>query len=288
MTDSGSSPTIGDAIHQAAEALETGGVVFGHGTDNAWDEAVALVLSVTRLPDDRVSLNQPLTASVNARIQELLGRRIAERIPLAYLLGHAPFAGLDFLIEPGVVIPRSPIAELICQDFSPWLRQPPQRIIDLCCGSGCIGIAAALNFPDAHLTLVDVDAQAVRLTRKNVSLHALGDRATVLHSDLFEALAPGGFDLILSNPPYVDGTDMRALPPEYRHEPGLGLDGGPDGLSVVHRILAAVPERLNSGGILVCEVGASAPALLRAYPETEFFWPDLTGGGEGVFILSDH
>lgn len=262
--------------------------MFGHGTDNAWDEAVALVLGVARLPDDRASLGQPLSAALNARIQELLGRRIDERIPLAYLLGHARFAGLDFLIEPGVVIPRSPIAELIQQDFSPWLKQPPRHIIDLCCGCGCIGIAAALNYPDAQLTLVDVDDQAISLARKNVSLHALEDRTMVVQSDLFAALTPGRFDLILSNPPYVDGTDMRALPPEYRHEPGLGLDGGPDGLSVVQRILAALPERLTADGLLVCEVGASAPALLRAFPKTEFYWPDLIGGGEGVFILSDH
>ena len=288
VSDQDSAVTVADQIELARQRLDESAVVYGHGTDNAWDEAVTLVLRAAALPDAQESLQLTLSEETRRKILTLLDRRIRERIPLAYLLGHAPFAGLDFLIEPGVVIPRSPIGELIAQGFEPWLTQPPARIVDLCCGCGCIGIAAALAFPDAQLTLVDVDPLAISLSRRNVAKHGLEQRAVVVHSDLFDAIPAGRFDLILSNPPYVDATDMRSLPEEYLHEPALGLAGGSDGLTIVRRIIEALPDRLSDDGILVCEVGMSAPALLRAYPRTEFLWPDLEWGGEGVFILSHH
>ncbi|MEE8078168.1 MAG: 50S ribosomal protein L3 N(5)-glutamine methyltransferase [Pseudomonadales bacterium] len=276
---------VAEQIKRVALALEEGSVVFAHGTDNAWDEAVALVLTVAELPNDKASLAAELTESDRQRIVDLLKRRVVERIPLPYLLGTAWFAELEFLIEPGVVIPRSPIAELIGARFSPWLTGSPASVLDLCCGSGCIGIASALAFAECHLTLADVDATAVTLARRNVDRHGLTQRTQVVRSDLFADLPPGQFDLIVCNPPYVDTVDMRALPPEHRHEPAQGLAGGGDGLTVVHELLAELPGRLNPDGMLVCEVGASAAALQREYSRTGFIWPDLTQGGSGVFIL---
>jgi len=278
--------TVADCIEAAAGRLEAAGVVFGHGTSSAWDEATALVLAVAELPDDRRSLTAAVSSAQLERIEHLLQRRCDERIPLPYLLGVAYFAGYRFDITAGVVIPRSPIAELIGRRFEPWLREPPQRIIDLCCGSGCIGIAAALTFPRSTLVLADIDADAVVLAGRNVCRHGLESRTEVVQSDLWDQISPGTFDLILCNPPYVDATDMRTLPREYQHEPVLGLAGGEDGLDIVHRLLAVRNERLNADGLLVCEVGASAAALSRAYPELPLFWPDLERGGEGVFLLS--
>lgn len=276
---------VAEQIKRAAQALKEASIVFAHGTDNAWDEAVALVLTVAKLPNDKASLATELAESDRQRIVDLLKRRVVERIPLPYLLGTAWFAGLEFFIEPGVVIPRSPIAELIEAGFSPWLSGGPATILDLCCGSGCIGIASALAFPESQLTLVDVDATAIALARRNVARHGLQRRTQIVRSDVFADLAPGQFDLILCNPPYVDAVDMRALPPEHRHEPAQGLAGGTDGLNLVHELLAELPGRLNVDGTLVCEVGASSAALLRAYARTGFIWPDLTQGGSGVFIL---
>lgn len=277
--------TAGTLIERLAAQFADAGLVFGHGYDNPWDEAVALVLQVAGLPDDRAVLEQTLETGVVARIEALARRRCAERIPLAYLTGHSTFAGYDFLMAPGVVIPRSPLGELIEQRFAPWLRRPPERILDLCCGSGCIGIAAALAFSNTRVDLVDVDPAALALTRRNVARHGLGQRARVHASDLFAALPEGRWDLILSNPPYVNAVDMASLPPEYRHEPVHGLAGGADGLELVARMLAELPRRLASGGLFVGEVGASAPDLLRRFPDLPFLWPELAGGGEGVFLL---
>jgi ribosomal protein L3 glutamine methyltransferase len=277
---------VGDVIEDLAARFSEAGLVYGHGTDNAWDEAVALVLGVTGLPDDRSVLDRPVSAAEQARVAELAVRRIEQRVPVAYLLGGCRFAGLEFLIEPGVVIPRSPIGALIQDHFAPWLARDPETIIDLCCGSGCLGIAAALAFPSARVDLIDIDPVALDVARRNVELHRLGHRVRVHPSDLFEALSPGRWDLILSNPPYVDGTDMGSLPPEYRHEPVIGLAGGRDGLDVVVRLLDALPQRLASGGLFVCEVGGSAAALCRRFPRTPFVWPELPDGGEGVFLLS--
>ncbi len=277
--------TAGEVIEELAARFDAAGLAFGHGTDNAWDEAVALVLGVSGLPDDRAVLQQALTPEQLAELSSLAQRRIDDRVPVAYLLGRWRFAGLEFLVEPGVVIPRSPIGPMLRRRLRPWLKRDPATVLDLCCGSGCIGIAAAVAFPEARVDLADVDPQAVELARRNVALHGLEERVRVHQSDLFESLPPARWDLILSNPPYVDAVDMASLPPEYRHEPELGLAGGPDGLDLVARILEALPDRLAPGGTFVCEVGASAPALVRRFPRTEFIWPELEDGGEGVFIL---
>jgi ribosomal protein L3 glutamine methyltransferase len=280
-------PTVGALIESLADRFEAAGLVFGHGTDNAWDEAVALVLGVTGLPDDRAVLERSVSAADVARIDALGRRRVEQRVPLAHLLGRCRFAGTTFLVEPGIVIPRSPIGGLLARRLAPWLTRAPQRILDLCCGTGCLGIVAARAFPQARVDLADVDARAVDLARRNVARHRLEQRVTVHRSDLFDRLPPGHWDLIVSNPPYVDRADMASLPPEYRHEPVLGLAGGEDGLDLVARMLAALPQRLAPGGSFVCEVGASAAALVRRYPGTPFVWLDLPEGGEGVFLLAE-
>jgi ribosomal protein L3 glutamine methyltransferase len=277
--------TVAKLIGAVAQGFERAGLVFGHGFDSAWDEAVYLVLTVAGLPDDRAVLDRPLLEAEEAAVRRLASRRVDERVPLAYLLGRCRFAGRDYLVEPGIVVPRSPIGALIADRLAPWLTAAPGRILDLCCGTGCIGIAAALAFPDATVDLVDVDSRAVDLASRNAAGHEVADRVRALQSDMFESLPSGRWDLILCNPPYVDAADMAALPAEYRHEPVSGLAGGGDGLDLVVRLLDALPQRLASGGTLVCEVGGSAPALLRRYPRTAFVWPDLPAGGEGVFIL---
>ena len=272
-------------IEAVAASLADSDVVYGHGTDNAWDEAVALVLGVTGYSDDSANLGFEVDSDHEKKIHSLLHRRISERIPMAYLLGECAFAGHRFHIETGVVIPRSPIAELISVRFKPWLSQAPETIVDLCCGSGCIGIAAALEFPDSHLTLVDLDPKAVAVAGRNAARHGLVERTNIVQSDLFDSVIAGRFDLIVSNPPYVAAQDMVSLPEEYAHEPELGLAGGPDGLDLLRRILDVLPERQSEGGLFVGEVGMSAAALLAAFPDLPFIWPDLISGGAGVFIL---
>ncbi len=259
-------------------------LVYGHGTDNAWDEAVALTLQVSGFADDENELERTVPDDVRAQVLALAKRRVDERLPLAYLTGRCQFAGLEFLVEPGVVVPRSPIAGLLLEALRPWMKRPPLRVLDLCSGSGCLGILAAYVFEEAEVVLAELNPQAAALAEKNVALHGLTGRVSVCQGDLFERVG-GRFDLILSNPPYVDGPDMASLPDEYRAEPELGLAAGADGLDVVRRILRDCGDYLNQNGLLVCEVGASAPALLRAYPALPFVWPHLPAGGDGVFLL---
>ena len=271
------------ALHQRFTAAD---LSYGHGTDNAWDEAVALALAVTGFEDDESELARYVPPDQEVAAHELAGRRASERVPLAYVLGRWPLAGVEFLVEPGVVVPRSPIAFLLAEGLAPWCVQPPARVLDLCSGSGCLGILAAMAFPECTVQLSELDPQAADLAARNVELHGLSDRVAVRTGDLYEPVQ-GPFDLIIANPPYVDAADMSTLPAEYRAEPAMGLGAGADGLDVVRRILAEASGHLAEGGVLVCEVGASAPALLRAYPEVPFIWPHLPGGGEGVFLL-DH
>ncbi|MEZ5597194.1 MAG: 50S ribosomal protein L3 N(5)-glutamine methyltransferase [Pseudomonadales bacterium] len=274
----------GDLIQSVSEQFERAELFYGHGTDNEWDEAVALVLGVTGLPDEDASLHTLVPEAAVRKVLGLAERRVVERVPLPYLLGRWWFAGYEFLVEPGVIVPRSPIAELITHAFRPWLRRAPARVLDLCCGGGCIGIATALTFPDSEVVMTDIDPAAVALARRNIALHGLETRVRVLETDLYDGVE-GRFDMILTNPPYVDAVDLAALPPEYAHEPVLALDGGGDGLDLMRRILAGAPARLSPGGILVGEVGASAAALCRSVPALPFVWVDLEDGGDGVFVL---
>ncbi len=281
--------TVGQALQYCHEALANSDVTFGHGTDNPWDEAVQLVLSVADLPldaDDGV-LPHPLDDDAFARMQALLRRRTTEHLPLPYLLGRAWFAGLEFRCDQRAIIPRSPIAELIQRDFQRWYSGPePRRLLDLCCGGGCIGLAAAHYFPQMEVDLLDIDAAALDLARENVAQLGLGNRVRVLQSNLFDALGDERYDLIISNPPYVDALDLASMPAEFHHEPELALGSGADGLDLARLILAEAPNFLKESGLLIVEVGNSWVALEEAYPRLPFTWVEFEHGGHGVFALS--
>jgi len=279
--------TLADWIRYAATQFAGAELHYGHGTDNPWDEAVALLRGACRLPHDKLEfvLDARLTRRERHDVDRLVRTRIIDRVPVPYLTNEAYFAHRRYVIEPGVLIPRSPIAELIDAEFAPWMTASPRRILDLCTGSGCIGIACAHAFPDAHVVLSDVEPHALSLARRNVQLHGVGDRVDVVGSDLFAALAGTTFDLIVSNPPYVAAADLAAMPAEYRHEPVRALAAGEDGLDAVRRILADAHAHLAVGGLLVVEVGASAGALREAYPDLPFAWPNFERGGDGVFVL---
>lgn len=287
--DIGEMQTLRDVLRWSVSRFRQAELCFGHGTDNAWDEARWLVLGSLSLPHDSPDwvLDARLSTPERERLSSLLRRRIVERVPTAYLLGEAWFAGLRFTVDPRVLIPRSPIAELLDAGLEPWLGgRYPARILDLCCGSGCIGIAAALRFPGSRVDLADVSADALALARQNVRAHGLGDAVRVIESDLFAALGDETYDLILCNPPYVDAADMAVLPPEFHHEPRLGLAAGEDGLDLARRILAGARERMTDDGMLVLEVGNSAEALEASFPDIAFLWPDFENGGAGVALIS--
>ena len=281
--------TVGQALQYCFNALEASDACYGHGTDNPWDEAVQLVLTVADLPldaDDSV-LPLPLASTAVERIELLLRRRIDEHVPLPYLLGRAWFAGLEFACDRRALIPRSPIAELILNDYQPWYAgPPPRRLLDLCCGGGSIGLAAAHYQPALQVDLADLDEDALALARVNAARLGLEARVSCHHSDLFDALPRERYDLILSNPPYVDAQDLADMPAEYHHEPERGLASGPDGLQLTRRILTAAAEFLAPQGLLVVEVGNSWEALEQAYPRVPFTWLEFAHGGHGVFALT--
>jgi len=281
--------TVGEALQYCSETLSGSDVFFGHGTDNAWDESVQLVLSVADLPldsDDGV-LPHPLDSAAFARLQALLRARMDQHTPLPYLLGKAWFAGLEFICDERAIIPRSPLAELIVNEFQPWYSGPaPRRVLDLCCGGGCIGLAVAHYFPDVLVDLADIDPAALALARENTQAMGLADRVNIIESDVFSALGEVRYDLILSNPPYVDAQDLAELPAEFRHEPELALGSGPDGLDLTRRILRDGRRFLADSGLLVVEVGNSWAALEEAYPLVPFTWLEFEHGGHGVFALS--
>ena len=279
--------TIVDLVRWGAARLDAAGVVFGHGTDNAVDEALALVLHAAGLgPGAPESLfASRLTRAERRGAADLIVRRIRERVPAPYLTGRAWFAGLEFACDARALVPRSPIAEWIERGFEPWLDPDSvERVLEIGTGGGAIAIACAMAFPDATVDAIDVSDAALELARENCAAHDVGDRVGLFRSDVYDGVSDR-YDLIVSNPPYVDAETMDALDPEYRHEPRVGLEAGADGLDCVHRILAGANRHLRPGGVLVCEVGASRPALERAFPAVAFTWLDLSRGGEGVFLL---
>jgi ribosomal protein L3 glutamine methyltransferase len=282
--------TLRDYVRWGASRFNAAGVYFGHGTASATDEAVALVLHALHLPHDLPSgyFGCVLLPEERERIVDLIERRIGERKPAAYLIGEAWFCGLPFYVDERVLVPRSPIAEPIERQFSPWLSEPESvtDILDLCTGSGCIGIACALAFPKARVDLVDISASALEVARRNIDRHELGDRVSAVESDLYGALGGRRYDLIISNPPYVNTEEWQALPAEYHAEPKLGLESGRDGLDCVRRILSEAETYLKPDGLLVVEVGSSAEALEEAYPRVPFCWLDFERGGDGVFLLT--
>lgn len=279
--------TVIDFIRYGASRFGEAGLCFGHNCDNALDEATQLVLHALHLPHDLnpVYGQARLTAAEKERVQALLGRRIEERVPAAYLTGEAWFAGLSFKSDPRALVPRSPIAELIEAGFEPWLRgREVHRALDLCTGSGCIAIAMAHYHPDWSVDATDISADALALAEENRRrLHAGNVR--LVRSDLFAELAAQRYDLIVSNPPYVTEAEIGALPPEYRHEPQLGLRAGTDGLDFALRILRDAPDHLTEQGLLICEVGEAERALGGLLPELPLAWIEFKVGPMGVFAV---
>ena len=280
--------TIADWIGRVAEALTRADLHYGHGTDNAEDEAAWLVLHAASLPLDGSFTDgeRLLPEPVARRIDELVRARCETRKPLAYLTGSAFFAGLEFDVDEHVLVPRSPVAELILDRFRPWMD--PQRIravLDLCTGSGCIAIACARAFEQAHVDAADISEDALAVAQINVERFQLHEWVRLVESDLFAGLGGMRYQLIISNPPYVSVEEMATLPEEYLHEPRLGLTAGSAGLDVVIRILAQAGQHLEPDGILVVEVGNSQAALAEAFPEVPFLWLDFERGGHGVFLL---
>jgi len=281
--------TLRDFVRWGASRFNEANLFFGHGTDNAIDEAVALILHALHLnqnlPESLWACH--LTLDEKQQISQLFQRRINERIPAPYLTNEAWFAGLSFYVDQNVLIPRSPIAELIEQQFDPWLETDHiQTVLEIGTGSGCIAIATALVLTDAHIDAVDISPQAIKIAQKNIETYDLSNRVTLLEGDVFEPVQNKKYDLIICNPPYVDAFEMENLPPEFQHEPRLALEAGNDGLDIVRKILQQAHNYLNDKGLLIVEVGASQPTLLETYPDVDFIFPDFKRGGDGVFLLT--
>jgi len=281
--------TLRDYIRWSASRFTEHQVSFGHGTVAALDEAAALVLHTVHQPYNLAEayLDTVLTLDERQSVIDMIGRRINERIPAAYLTHEAIFAGLSFYVDERVLVPRSPIAELIEQRFAPWIdEEQVSNILDLCTGSGCIAIACAYAFPEAYVDAVDLSPDALAVAERNVNQHHLADAVTLYESDLFEELPETRYDIIVSNPPYVNLEEWRQLPKEFHAEPEMGLKAGETGLDIVIRILVDADNYLTDTGILVVEVGSSAGTLQDKFPDVPFYWLDFERGGDGVFLLT--
>lgn len=284
--------TIRELVDWGSRMLDESGVFYGHGTDNAYDEALSLVLYALEL-DYSISeqeLERTLSVEQQSRVKAVLHQRIETRRPAPYITGRIWFAGIELEIDESALIPRSPIAELIENRFEPWANlsaggAAPPAILDLCTGSGCIAIACALHLPDVQVVGSDISRPALALARRNLERYALQQRLRLVESDLFERLGGQRFDLIVSNPPYVSAQEMAQLPAEYRHEPRMALEAAEQGLALVSRILQQAADYLTEQGVLVVEVGNSRQALVARYPQVPFTWIEFANGGEGVFTL---
>lgn len=265
------------------------GLVFGHGTHNARDEAAYLILHTLKLPlgDLESVLDRQLDARELAAVRAILRRRVQERRPAAYLTREAWLGSFRFYVDERAIVPRSFIAELLRDSLAPWVADARRvrGVLDLCTGSACLAVLAAHAFPDARIDAADLSVEALQVARRNVKAYALGKRIRVIRTDLFDRLAARSYDLILSNPPYVNAAAMRALPHEYRREPRLALAGGRDGLALVRRMLAQAAGHLNPGGLLVVEIGHNRAALEKRYPQLPFVWLDTSAGEDYVFLL---
>jgi len=279
-------------VEQLSSRFDQADLYYGHGTDNAWDEAVYLVFTVLDIAfqledaEDNKALESRVISEVDLqRIQALAEQRIQKRVPVAYLVKQAWFAGLPFYVDERVLVPRSPIAELVLHQFEPLLSTPPKRVLDLCTGSGCIGIATALVFPEALVDLADISADALAVAQMNICQQGVQDRVNTIQADLFNGVQ-GTYDLIVSNPPYVSAEEVAELPAEYRHEPALGLLSADEGLAIPLQIMREAPAFLSEHGMLVLEVGYSWELLAQRYPDLPVLWLDFDSGGEGVFAIS--
>jgi ribosomal protein L3 glutamine methyltransferase len=284
-----SSLTVEQLIRDSAARLAAAGLCFGHGSDNAFDEAAELVFFAAKLKheDAPVAYSQLLTPKQQVAALGLVQRRIDERVPAAYLTKRMWFCGHEFYVDERVLVPRSPIAELIAVQFSPWIdAEQVKRVLDIGTGSACIAIAAAYAFPDASVDAADVSQDALDVAWINIGWHNLAKRVRAAQSDVFSGLGDLRYDIIVSNPPYVSAAEVAALPTEYSHEPQLGLLAGDDGLSIVRRILAEAEHHLTPHGILVVEVGDTEEAVMHTYPRVPFTWLEFERGGGGVFVLT--
>ena len=281
--------TVRDWLRFAVSRFTEAKLFFGHGSDNAFDEAAYLILHTLHLPLERLEpfLDASLTHGESEEVQAVIERRVRERLPAAYLTNEAWLGEHRFYVDERVIVPRSFIAELLHEQLAPWVEAPDEvtRALDLCTGSGCLAILAALAFPNAEVDAVDLSAEALKVAAKNVADYGLSDRVGLIESDLFAALAGRTYDVILSNPPYVNAESVAALPPEYQAEPALALGSGEDGLDATRQILARAKTHLNPGGLLVVEIGHNRDALEAAYPALPFTWLDTESGEQFVFML---
>lgn len=281
--------SVRDWIRYSVSQFEQSGVFFGHGTSNAYDESVWLVLSGLHLPLDM--LDQFVDARVlpeeGKHLQHLIQRRVTERVPTAYLLREAWLRGFKFYVDERVIVPRSFIAELLENSLAPYIEYPEliQSAADICTGSGCLGILLAHAFPDAQIDVVDISADAIAVANINIRQYQLEHQVQAIQSDMLNALQGKRYDLIISNPPYVDAQAMAQLPEEYRNEPQLALGSGADGLDHTHTLLRQAGDFLNDDGLLVVEIGHNREALINAYPTTPFTWLEVDAGDQFVFLL---
>lgn len=284
--------TILDMVRWAVSRFLDADLYYGHGTDNPWDEAVALVFFGLHLPHDLTSVtgdalfSANLTRSEKSKLADLVLKRVQTRLPLPYLTNQAWFNQLPFYVDERVLIPRSPFAELIQSSFSGYLSEQPKRILDMCTGGGCIAIALALQFEDAAIDAVDISDDALAVADLNIQEYHLSERVFPIQSDLFSALQGQQYDLIVSNPPYVDAEDMADLPVEFHHEPELALAAGEDGLELVESILKSAAQQLSEQGWCFVEVGNSSVHMASRFPDLELHWVELEQGGQGIFAVS--
>jgi len=282
--------TIRDWLRFTVSSFEESGIFFGHGTDNAYDEAVWLIMSALHLPHDTLNnfLDAVITESERKHLAHLIERRITERTPTAYLLREAWLRGFKFYVDERVIVPRSFIAELLEDSLSPWIEYPEmvESAADICTGSGCLGVLLAHAFPNASIDVVDISPDAIAVANINIANYGLQQQVTAIQSDMFSALKDKTYDLVISNPPYVDAPSMAQLPQEYRNEPQLALGSGVAGLGHTHTLLREAPSYLNDGGLLVVEIGHNQDALLEAYPGLPFTWLEVESGNEFVFLLT--
>jgi len=282
--------TVRDYLRYAVSRFNAAELFFGHGSDNAWDEAVYLTLHTLSLPLDRLEpfLDARLLPHEREILLEVFRRRCVERLPAAYLTNEAWLGEHRFYVDDRVIVPRSFIAELLQEQLTPWIEDPwaVESALDLCTGSGCLAILTALAFPDAQVDAVDLSKDAISVAERNIADYHLNDRIHPIQSDAFSQLQSKRYDLIISNPPYVDAKAVAALPPEYLHEPEMALGSGEDGLDFTHIILRQAKKHLTPNGLLVVEIGHNREALEAAYPMLPFTWLDTTAGDEYVFLLN--